>query len=105
MTDLTAHTVMTARLSSFSAIPRTLLLAAGASLLLHLAVVLGVRFVPPDPRAWLGDRTLDVVLVNSRHSEAPKKADALAQVNMNGAGNTIDPGLRAHAAAGHLGAA
>ena len=23
------------------------------------------------------------------------KADALAQVNMNGAGNTIDPGLRA----------
>lgn len=95
MTDLAAHTVMTARLSSFSAIPRTLLLAAGASLLLHLAVVLGVRFVPPDPRAWLGDRTLDVVLVNSRHSEAPKKADALAQVNMNGAGNTIDPGLRA----------
>lgn len=73
MTDLAAHTVMTARLSSFSAIPRTLLLAAGASLLLHLAVVLGVRFVPPDPRAWLGDRTLDVVLVNSRHSEAPKK--------------------------------
>lgn len=106
MTDLAAHTViLLPGFLLFLAISRTLLLAAGASLLLHLAVALGVRFCLPDPRAWLATARLDVVLVNSRHSEAPKKADALAQVNMNGAGTPSTWPARAHAAAGHLGAA
>ena len=96
MTDSASLPVMTARLPApLLMLPRTLALALGVSLLLHLILVWGVRFVPPDPRSWFADRTLDVVLVNSRHSEAPKKADALAQANLNGAGNTIDPGLRA----------
>jgi len=47
-----------------------------------------VRFKAPDWKATKGTSTLDVVLVNSKSASKPNKADALAQANLDGGGNT-----------------
>ena len=72
---------------------RHLTLAIGASLLLH-AVVLTVRFTPPDFIEKARERALDVILVNSKSKNRPDKAQAKAQTNLDGGGNT-DQDLRA----------
>ena len=57
------------------------------SVVLH-AIVLLITFVPP---AFDGSKFvphLDVVLVNSKSASKPVKADALAQANLDGGGNT-----------------
>ncbi|MFZ5559074.1 MAG: TonB family protein [Pseudomonadota bacterium] len=59
------------------------------SLALHGFVAFGVGFKLPDPRAVFNSSPpIDVVLVNARTREAPEKADALAQANLAGGGNT-----------------
>lgn len=67
---------------------RLLAIAIGASLLLH-ALLLSIRFIPPEAlRAMPFDPGLAVILVNARHDTAPLKADALAQANLDGGGNS-----------------
>lgn len=64
-----------------------LAIAIGTSLLLH-ALLLSIRFIPPEAlRAMPFDPGLAVILVNARHDTAPLKADALAQANLDGGGN------------------
>ena len=65
---------------------RLLTIAIAASLLLHGAL-LAVRFSPPEmPKARPLASSLEIILVNARHEKAPRKADALAQANLDGGG-------------------
>ena len=57
------------------------------SVVLH-AIVLLITFVPPVFDGTKFVPHLDVVLVNSRSLAKPLKADALAQSNLDGGGNT-----------------
>jgi len=57
------------------------------SVVLH-AVVLLITFAPPDFDSSKFAPHLDVVLVNSKSVSRPLKADALAQANLDGGGNT-----------------
>ena len=66
---------------------RNLTLALGISLLLHGAL-LAVRFTPPDFVDRARERALEVILVNSKSKEKPGKAQAKAQTNLDGGGNT-----------------
>ena len=66
-----------------------------ASITIHSIVIVGVGFTLI--RAFGHDEphnVMDVVLVNSKSPAKPTKADALAQANLNGGGNT-DEKLRA----------
>ena len=66
--------------------PSVMQLALAISLSLH-AAVLGVRFVDPeDFNRVFQDTPLEVVLVNARSTEAPTKAQAIAQANLAGGG-------------------
>lgn len=59
------------------------------SLVLHAFLLLGVGFALPDPKKnenFL--QPLEVVLVNSQSRNRPRRADALAQHNLDGGGNT-----------------
>jgi periplasmic protein TonB len=59
------------------------------SLVLHAFVLFGIGLVLPDPRKMTDFlQPLAVVLVNSKSITRPKKADALAQHNLDGGGNT-----------------
>ena len=70
---------------------RPLTIALGVSVLLH-AALLAVRFAAPDAfRQQPADPGLEVILVNAKHANAPSKADALAQANLDG-GGTADAG-------------
>jgi protein TonB len=55
--------------------------------LLHVLVLL-IRFQYPDVSMFKGSPAIEVVLVNSKSSTRPVKADALAQANLDGGGNT-----------------
>jgi len=78
---------MPAFLAAMEAPQRNLTLALGASLLLH-AVLLAVRFTPLDFIDKARERALDVILVNSKSKSRPDKAQAKAQTNLDGGGNT-----------------
>ena len=59
------------------------------SLAVHITVVIGVGFrLPIVPRWDAPHNVMDVVLVNSKSAAKPTKADALAQANLDGGGNT-----------------
>ena len=66
---------------------RPLTLALFASLLLH-AVLLSVHFGLPQALNLATDRALEVILVNSKSLARPETAQALAQANLDGGGNT-----------------
>jgi protein TonB len=67
----------------------TMQVALVASLALHAAAIVGLGFKVPNPRAWdAPHNVLDVVLVNAKSATKPVKADALAQANLDGGGNT-----------------
>ncbi len=69
----------------------TLQLALGFSLAVH-AVLFTVRFVDPEGfNRVFQDTPLEVILVNSRSSEAPPVAQAIAQANLTGGGE-VDRG-------------
>jgi protein TonB len=62
--------------------------AMAASLALH-ALVLAIQFRFPEFNLGnRSDRGLEVVLVNARHERAPDQAEALAQANLDGGGET-----------------
>ena len=66
-----------------------------ASIAIHAFVVLGLGIkVLRGPQLDAPHNTLDVVLVNSKSAHRPDKADAIAQNNLDGGGNT-DKKLRA----------
>jgi len=66
---------------------RNLTLALGISLFLH-AIVLSIHFRLPDVLSKATEHALDVILVNSRSAKKPDKAQAKAQANLDGGGNT-----------------
>lgn len=73
----------------------TMQLAIVASLAFHAFVILGVGFKLPALPKWDDPHNvMDVVLVNAKSATRPRKADALAQANLDGGGNT-DRKLRA----------
>lgn len=62
------------------------MIAIAVSVLAH-AALLAVRFVAPDAfRMAPADPGLEVILVNAKHAQAPSRADALAQANLDGGG-------------------
>ena len=66
-----------------------------ASAALHLLLILGIGYqLPRIPAFDAPHNVLDVVLVNAKSANKPAKADALAQANLDGGGNT-DQKLRA----------
>lgn len=62
--------------------------AIALSLVAHAALLL-VKFVPPDGRLFENfNAPMEVVLVNSKSKSKPVRAEALAQANLDGGGNT-----------------
>lgn len=60
-----------------------------ASFTVHAFAIVGLGFQVPDPSRLAPPRSvLDVVLVNAKSASKPEKADALAQANLDGGGNT-----------------
>lgn len=62
--------------------------ALSVSLVVHAVLLVGIRIVAPD--IFKGrpiDPDMQVIIVNAKHSKAPKNAEALAQVNLDGGGN------------------
>lgn len=66
---------------------RNLTLAVGVSLALH-AVLLSIHFKLPEKLGKASERALDVILVNSKSESTPVNAQAKAQTNLDGGGNT-----------------
>jgi len=62
--------------------------ALAISLALH-GLLLAIQFSFPEFKLnRSSDKNLEVVLVNARHARAPDKADALAQANLDGGGES-----------------
>jgi protein TonB len=61
--------------------------ALTASFILH-AILLATHFSFPDYSKTMRDKALDIILVNSRSATRPTDAQALAQSNLDGGGNT-----------------
>lgn len=57
------------------------------SLVLH-AVVLSLHFQFPEASRLLRDKALDIILVNARSAQRPVNAQALAQAQLDGGGDT-----------------
>ena len=66
---------------------RNLTLALIVSLLIH-AVLLSIHFKLPEALAKASEQALEVILVNSKSTTKPTKAQAKAQNNLDGGGNT-----------------
>ena len=61
------------------------------SILMHAFIIFGVSLVMPDPHSSANFfQPLQVVLVNSKSKSKPVQADALAQHNLDGGGNTAE---------------
>ncbi len=59
------------------------------SIVLHIFPVIGVGFAMIDAKRFAPPHNImDVVLVNSKSTARPQNADALAQANLDGGGNT-----------------
>jgi len=61
--------------------------AVAVSVAFHAMLVVGVSFTMPDPPKF-AQQPLEVTLVNAKSEAKPLKADALAQANLDGGGNT-----------------
>src|SRR5258708_21555789 len=73
----------------------TMQVALVASVALNSLLIVGVGMRSLGASKWdAPHNTMDVVLVNSKSASRPEKADALAQANLDGGGNT-DQKLRA----------
>lgn len=72
-------------------IKQPLAFALAFSLALHAFTLFGIGFVLPDPRKAADFlQPLQVVLVNAKSKSRPTSADALAQNNLDGGGNTTE---------------
>lgn len=59
------------------------------SVAVHAIVIFGIGFKVPDPKLFKNNsQPMDVVLVNAKTQSRPKQADAYAQHNLDGGGNT-----------------
>lgn len=73
----------------------TMQVAIVGSIALHLFVIVGLGLRLPSIPEWdAPHNVMEVVLVNAKSAAKPQKADALAQANLDGGGNT-DKKLRA----------
>ncbi|WP_234084031.1 TonB family protein [Azonexus sp. R2A-61] len=66
---------------------RRLTLAIVVSLLAH-GLLLSLHFAFPDASKIAREKALDIILVNARSAKRPHDAQALAQSNLDGGGNT-----------------
>ncbi len=66
---------------------RNLTIALALSLAIH-AIVLSIHFKLPEALGRATERALDVILVNSKSAHRPEHAQAKAQTNLDGGGNT-----------------
>lgn len=66
---------------------RLLTWCVGVSFVLH-ALLLSFHFKFPDALKFSSTQPLEVILVNTKTKERPSKAQALAQANLDGGGNT-----------------
>ncbi|MGE5387151.1 MAG: TonB family protein [Betaproteobacteria bacterium] len=64
-----------------------LTLGIGVSVVLH-AAVLSLHFTFPDASRFVRDSALDIILVNARTAHKPVNAQARAQANLDGGGDT-----------------
>ena len=64
-----------------------LALCLTASLVLHGAL-LGLHFKFPEASGAMREKALDIILVNAKSARKPSEAQALAQANLDGGGNT-----------------
>ena len=72
-------------------VKKPLAFALAFSLALHTFALFGIGFVLPDPRKAADFlKPLQVVLVNAKSKSRPTHADALAQANLDGGGNTAE---------------
>ena len=72
-------------------VKQPLAIALAFSLALHAFMLFGIGFVLPDPRKAADFlQPLQVVLVNAKSKSRPTHADALAQYNLDGGGNTAE---------------
>ena len=62
--------------------------AVTLSLVIHAFIILAVSFKMPDLSKIGNQPPLEVTLVNTKSQTRPQKADALAQANLDGGGNT-----------------
>jgi protein TonB len=76
---------MTAAMPSSS--ERNFAIALGLSLALH-AVLLSLHFKYPDASRAFQEKALDIILVNAKSARKPNDAQALAQANLDGGGNS-----------------
>ena len=67
---------------------RFMAIAIGISIIAHAFPIFGIKFVMPDPRQFISQQPLDIVLVNQKTKSKPKKADVEAQADLDGGGNT-----------------
>jgi periplasmic protein TonB len=65
-----------------------MLVALFIAVIVHMVIVLGIRFSEPDPPIQ-NSRSIDVVLVSTPAKKAPKEAKFLAQENQIGAGENL----------------
>ena len=73
----------------------TMQVAIVSSIAFHIVAIVGLGFKLPSIPKWdAPHNVMDVVLVNAKSATKPQKADALAQANLDGGGNT-DEKLRA----------
>lgn len=73
---------------SRGAFNRPFQIALVCSVLLHVLVIGLVTFKMPDTSTDKNDKPLEVVLVNAKSKVKPVKAQAMAQANLDGGGNT-----------------
>ncbi len=66
---------------------RRLWLAVAISLAVH-GLLLTLHFSFPDASKSMREKALDIVLVNAKSAKKPTDAQALAQANLDGGGNT-----------------
>lgn len=66
---------------------RRMWLAIGISLLFH-GLLLMLHFQFPDASKVMREKALDIILVNAKSARKPSDAQALAQANLDGGGNT-----------------
>ncbi|WP_428826408.1 energy transducer TonB [Azonexus sp. IMCC34842] len=66
---------------------RRLWIAVGLSLVVHALLML-LNFQFPDAANAMREKALDIILVNAKSARKPTDAQALAQANLDGGGNT-----------------
>lgn len=67
----------------------SLTIGIAASIVLH-AIPLSLHFTFPDASRSMREKAMDIILVNARSAHKPVKAQALAQANLDGGGDTDD---------------